>query len=128
MLRGRFRRFVLVESGEAAVAAARLNLSDLQLDADCTVADVGAWLPEHLGEAGDLILLDPPRTGLAPEAASKLLTAGAGRMVLVGCDGAAFCRDLKRLESAWRVEQIAALDLFPMTPHIEAVALLRAGP
>ena len=49
-------------------------------------------------------------------------------MVLVGCDGAAFCRDLKRLEATWRVEQIAALDLFPMTPHIEAVALLRAGP
>jgi 23S rRNA (uracil1939-C5)-methyltransferase len=124
LLRGRFRRFVLVESGEAAVAAARLNLADLKLDADCAVADVGAWLPEHLGEEGDVILLDPPRTGLAPEAVSKLLTGGAGRMVLVGCDGAAFCRDLKRLEAAWRVEHIAALDLFPLTPHIEAVALL----
>ncbi len=124
MLRDRFQRFVLVESGEAAVAAARMNLADLGLDAECATADVGAWLPEGLGEVGDVILLDPPRTGLAPEAASKLITAGAGRMVLVGCDGAAFCRDLKRLEAAWRVEQVAALDLFPMTPHIEAVALL----
>jgi 23S rRNA (uracil1939-C5)-methyltransferase len=124
LLRDRFQRFVLVESGEAAVAAARLNLADLKLDAECTVADVGTWLPEPLGEPGDVILLDPPRTGLAPEAAAKLLTAGAGRMVLVGCDGAAFCRDLKRLEAAWRIEQVAALDLFPMTPHIEAVALL----
>ena len=127
MLRDRFRAFVLVESGKAAVDAARMNLADLKLDAECTVADVGAWLPEHLGGAGDVILLDPPRTGLAPEAASKLLTADAGRMVLVGCDGAAFCRDLKRLEAAWRIEQVAALDLFPMTPHIEAVALLTPG-
>ncbi len=124
LLRGRFERFVLVESGEAAVAAARMNLADLGLHAECTAADVGAWLPEGLGAAEDLILLDPPRTGLAPEAAGKLLTAGAGRMILVGCDGAAFCRDLKRLEPAWRMERLAALDLFPMTPHIEAVALL----
>lgn len=124
MLRERFRRFVLVESGEAAVDAARLNLADLKLEAECRVADVGAWLPEGLGAADDVILLDPPRTGLAPEAAAKLLTAGAGRLVLVGCDGAAFCRDLKRLEPAWRLQQLAALDLFPMTPHIEAVALL----
>lgn len=124
LLRNRFHRFVLVESGEAAVEAARLNLADLGLNSECTVADVGAWLPEGLGGQEDAILLDPPRTGLAPEAAAKLLTAKAGRMVLVGCDGAAFCRDLKRLESAWRVVHLAALDLFPMTPHIEAVALL----
>ena len=124
MLRTRFERFVLVESGEAAVEAARMNLADLSLDAECSVADVGTWLPEGLGEPEDLILLDPPRTGLAPEAAAKLLTANAGRMVLVGCDGAAFCRDLKRLEPAWRADRLAALDLFPMTPHIEAIALL----
>ena len=86
---------------------------------------MGAWLPEGLGGPEDLLLLDPPRTGLAPEAAAKLLTAGAERMVLVGCDGAAFCRDLKRLSPAWEVEGLAALDLFPLTPHIEAVALLR---
>ncbi len=124
LLRARFQRFVLVESGEAAVDAARLNLADLGLDTDCAVADVGAWLPEHLGDEDDLILLDPPRTGLAPEAAAKLLTAKTGHMVLVGCDGAAFCRDLKRLDPAWKVKRLAALDLFPMTPHIEAVALL----
>lgn len=125
LLRDRFRRFLLVESGEGAVAAAKLNLTELGLDAECAAADVGAWLPEGLGGPEDLILLDPPRTGLAPEAAAKLLTAGAGRMVLVGCDGAAFCRDLKRLAPAWEVARLAALDLFPLTPHIEAVALLR---
>lgn len=124
LLRDRFTRFVLVESGEKAVDAARMNLAELGLKAECTVADVGAWLPENLGDAGDAILLDPPREGLSPEAIAKLLTAGAGRMVLVGCDGAAFCRDLKRLDSAWRVTRLAALDLFPLTPHIEAVALL----
>ena len=124
LLRSRFQRFELVESGEAAVGAARLNLADLGLDAACTVADVGAWLPERLGGSEDVILLDPPRTGLAPEAVERLLTAGARHMVLVGCDGAAFCRDLKRLAPAWSTGHLAALDLFPMTPHIEAVALL----
>ena len=124
LLRDRFKRFVLVESGEAAVGAALQNLAELGIQAECSVADVGVWLPEGLGVPGDVIVLDPPRTGLGADAAEKLLTAGADHMVLVGCDGAAFCRDLKRLESTWKVEHLAALDLFPMTPHIEAVALL----
>ena len=124
LLRDRFSRFVLVESGKAAVDASRLNLAELGLNAECTVADVGAWLEEGLGSTDDTILLDPPRTGLAPEAAEKLLSASARHLVLVGCDGAAFCRDLKRLGATWRLERLAALDLFPMTPHIEGVALL----
>jgi 23S rRNA (uracil1939-C5)-methyltransferase len=43
----------------------------------------------------------------------------------VGCDGAAFCRDLGRLAPAWKVEGLAALDLFPLTHHVECTALLR---
>ena len=94
------------------------------LEARCVVADVAEWVEEDLGSESDLILLDPPRTGLAPELCVKLQTARAGTMVLVGCDGAAFCRDLKRLEPAWRLKDLAVVDLFPLTPHVECVALL----
>ncbi|HJW09843.1 MAG TPA: hypothetical protein VJ483_09430 [Holophagaceae bacterium] len=125
LLRTRFQRFVLVESLEPAVAWARRNLADLRLDADCHAADVAEWVTEGLGEPADLILLDPPRAGLDPALAEKLLTAKTDRMVLVGCDGAAFCRDLKRLAPAWSIGRLAALDLFPLTHHVECVALLK---
>jgi 23S rRNA (uracil1939-C5)-methyltransferase len=124
MLGDRFQNRVLVENDEPAVTWARTNLERLGLEASCSVADVAEWAPERLGAPGDLILLDPPRTGLAPELCAKLQSAGAGTMVLIGCDGAAFCRDLKRLEPAWRVKDLAVVDLFPQTPHVECVALL----
>jgi len=124
LLGGRFQDRVLVESGEAAVAWARRNLQAAGLRAECLVADVTAWVPEGLGSPTDLILLDPPRAGLDPALCDRLLGAGAGALVLVGCDGAAFCRDLKRLEPAWNLERLAVLDLFPLTSLVECVALL----
>ena len=125
LLGRRFAHRVLVESGEAAVAWARTNLEALELPSECLVADADAWVSEALGVPGDLILLDPPRAGLTPGLCERLQTAGAETLVLVGCDGAAFCRDLKRLAPAWRMEALAALDLFPLTSHVECVALLR---
>ncbi|HEX9081582.1 MAG TPA: hypothetical protein VF768_04835 [Holophagaceae bacterium] len=125
LLGARFRHRVLVESGEAAVDWARRNLAALGLPAECHVGETETWVPEGLGGTGDLILLDPPRAGLAPDLCTRLQTAGADSLVLIGCDGAAFCRDLKRLAPAWRLEGLAALDLFPLTHHVECAALLR---
>jgi 23S rRNA (uracil1939-C5)-methyltransferase len=125
LLGDRFARRVLVESGEAAVAWARRNLEAAELPAECVVADVAAWVPEGLGDAGDALLLDPPRAGLEPELCDRLNVAGAGTLVLVGCEGAAFCRDLRRLEAGWSLERLAVLDLFPLTHHVECVGLLR---
>lgn len=123
LLGGRVQRAVLVESDAPAVAWAKRNLEGT--DAECVAADAGEWMQEGLGLPGDLILLDPPRAGLAPEMCAKLQEVGAEDLVLVGCDGAAFCRDLKRLEPAWRLEALAAADLFPNTVHVECVAWLR---
>lgn len=128
LLGGRFHHRVLVESGEAAVAWARRNLAAAGLPAECHVADVAAWVPEGLGSPADVLLLDPPRAGLEADLCAKLATAGAGTLVLVGCDGAAFARDVKRLASAWDLRHRAALDLFPLTSHVECVALLTKQP
>ena len=128
LLADRFRHRVLVESGEAAVAWARRNLEAAGLPSECLVADVAAWVPEGLGAPGDVILLDPPRAGLEPALCDRLGTAGARTLVLVGCDGAAFCRDVKRLAAAWNLDQLAVLDLFPLTSHVECVALMTRRP
>jgi len=128
LLGDRFSHRILVESVETAVAWARRNLDAAGLPAECVVADVAAWVPEGLGAAEDVILLDPPRAGLEAALCGRLATAGAGTLVLVGCDGAAFCRDVKRLSTAWKLDQLAVLDLFPLTSLVECVALMTKRP
>ncbi len=125
LLGKRFQRRVLVEYDIAAVEWAKKNLDQLDLPSECIASDTGKWLPENLGVSDDLILLDPPRSGLEPEVSAKLLTATAGTMVLVGCDGAAFCRDIQRLRPAWKLMDLAVLDLFPLTHHVECVGHLK---
>ena len=125
LLGTRFRRRVLVEYDIAAVEWAKQNLAALGLPSDCIASDIGKWLPENLGTADDMILLDPPRAGLEPEVAAKLLTAQVGTLVLVGCDGAAFCRDVQRLAPSWKLVDLVVLDLFPLTHHVECVGLLK---
>lgn len=125
LLGDRFRHRVLVEGFEPAVERARINLAALGLDAECQASDVAAWCPEALGTPEDLILLDPPRAGLDEALSTRLLGAHAGRMVLIGCDGAPFCRDLQRLAPGWELVDLHALDLFPRTAHAEFIALLK---
>lgn len=125
LLGERFRYRVLVEFDPTAVGWAEKNLRSAGLPGECHAGDVAAWMPEGLGTDTDLILLDPPRAGLAPELAERLLSAQAGALILVGCDGAAFCRDLQRLSPTWELQDLAFMDLFPLTTHVEGIALLK---
>ena len=125
LLGKRFRHRVLVEYDIAAVEWAKKNLDRLELPSECIASDTGKWLPDNLGDPEDVILLDPPRSGLEPEVSAKLLTAKAETLVLVGCDGAAFCRDIKRLGPAWNLMDLVVLDLFPLTHHVECVGLFK---
>ncbi len=124
LLGDRFRHRVLVESDAPAVAWATRNLEAAGLSATCKAEDVDTWLPEHLGQPEDLLILDPPRAGLSPGICTRLQSSGAGRLLLLGCDGAAFCRDIQRLAPRWKLQRLTVLDLFPLTPHVECMGLL----
>jgi len=74
------------------------------------------------GEQYDLVLLDPPRTGLRDEV-QPLLALGAPRLVMVSCDLATFARDARALlAGGYRFERVDLVDLFPQTFHVELVA------
>ena len=83
---------------------------------------VEAHLPDHL--PADLVILNPPRAGIAAEAADALAAAPSGRIVYVSCDPATLARDLKRIGTAYRLESIRCFDLFPQTAHVETVVAL----
>lgn len=125
LLGKRFKKRILIESEPSAVQWAERNLEAIQLPTECYLMDAVDWIPERLGGPDDLILADPPRSGLTPSLIEKLKTAQTDKMVLIGCDGAVFCRDILRLASKWQLEQLKVLDLFPLTSHAEFVGLLK---
>ena len=71
----------------------------------------------------EVILLDPPRTG-AKALIETLANARATRIIYVSCDSATFARDARGLcEGDWRLTSVAALDMFPHTPHVETIGV-----
>jgi tRNA/tmRNA/rRNA uracil-C5-methylase (TrmA/RlmC/RlmD family) len=121
-------RVVCVEADESACAAADVNLADLP-QAEVWQGEVDAEgltdLLAELGTAPDVVVLDPPRAG-AGTAVSRLLAAtGARAVVYVACDPAALARDVAAFGAAgYRLAGLRAFDAFPMTGHVECVALL----
>ncbi len=75
--------------------------------------------------AGSIVVLDPPRHGLAKGVAAGLARRRPRRLVYVSCDAATFARDLRIfLGNGFALHHLEVFDLFPMTEHVELVALL----
>jgi tRNA/tmRNA/rRNA uracil-C5-methylase (TrmA/RlmC/RlmD family) len=126
LLAGRFTNYILVESDPRAVADAKQNLAGMPVEIHAELVE--RWLEAGAGTPADTIILDPPRAGLGRKLCETLAQAQAGRIVLCGCDGAAFCRDVQLLAPLWRLARLAVLDLFPNTPQVECVGeLVPAG-
>lgn len=80
---------------------------------------------EQEGLHPDVITVDPPRKGLAPEVVDAVVAMSPERVVYVSCDPATLARDLKRFgEQGYQAVRAAAVDLFPGTAHVESVVLI----
>lgn len=73
--------------------------------------------------APDLVITNPPRTGMDERVTATLETAAPTRIVYISCDPATLARDLTRLRG-FRLNSVLAFDLFPQTAHVETVAVL----
>lgn len=123
----RYEKLVAVESHRPAVRDLRANLKSAGLSHVRVIAEpVERFLRSASPEpAPDLVVLDPPRVGLGRGCAERLARLGATRIVYLSCDPATLARDLSRLVRAdYAFSSVAAFDLFPQTPHVEALAVL----
>jgi len=72
----------------------------------------------------DVIITDPPRTGMHDDVTESILAAAPQRIVYVSCNPATQARDLSRLDAKYRVTRVQPVDMFPHTHHVENVVLL----
>ncbi len=118
-----------IEVSEESVACA---LENAELNGITNAAffagNVGEVVDELLERSGapDVVVVDPPRAGLAGKALKRLGAIGAPRVVYVSCNPTTLAGDLKILREQYGYELLKAtpVDMFPHTPHVETVALL----
>jgi 23S rRNA (uracil1939-C5)-methyltransferase len=107
-----------IELDAQAVAEARRIAPDAVFTAARVEDALRAALP------ADLVVLNPPRAGVAVEVIAALNAAPPARIIYVSCDPATLARDLKRLAPTFHLRSIRCFDLFPQTAHIESVVEL----
>jgi 23S rRNA (uracil1939-C5)-methyltransferase len=124
-------RLTGVESGRAAIAAAKLNAAALGIDATFLCRALGQEEVPLAGLIGDprrtTAIVDPPRDGLPPSLARALAESGIARLLYVSCDPATLARDLAVLLSSgrYRLARARLFDMFPRTAHFETLVELR---
>lgn len=124
-LSGSFDRVIAVESSPLALPGLQTNLHGTSASA-VQASTLNFLRGPAKKEKPDLIVVDPPRTGLGPEVTSMLAMVGAGRITYVSCDPATLARDLRALlSSGYTIERVTLADLFPQTFHLETVVHLR---
>jgi 23S rRNA (uracil1939-C5)-methyltransferase len=119
-----------VEGSEESVACA---LENAELNGIANAAffagDVGRDLDELRDRAGppDVVVVDPPRAGLAGKAVRRVGGLGAARLVYVSCNPTTLAANAKELarDFGYRLERARPVDMFPHTPHVETVALFK---
>ncbi|HUA44036.1 MAG TPA: 23S rRNA (uracil(1939)-C(5))-methyltransferase RlmD [Solirubrobacteraceae bacterium] len=118
----------LVEEAIAdAIAGARRNEID---NARFFAGDVRLALRELVERAGrpDVLVVDPPRSGLSQKVVRRIIEAGPRRIVYVSCNPTTLAPNAAQLvEAGYALRRVRPVDMFPQTPHIECVALLERG-
>ena len=129
-------------SGDTAVSLARAgcDVTMVELDARAVrqaeeqakaagvrMRCVAGRVEDHLERLlpADVIVVNPPRTGLGESVTARLRACASARLIYVSCDPATLARDLKRLgATASRLELLRTYDMFPQTSHVETLAVL----
>ena len=133
---GLFSRFLLDGVGERGrvVAVEGDSGAAANAAANCPAAEVRAGAVERVlatayAEPFDLVVLDPPRVGAKRRVVTQIVDRRPRAVAYVACDPAALARDVAIFgEHGYPLAKLRAFDLFPMTHHVECVALLSPAP
>lgn len=121
----KFAKVTSVEIGGSANGDLQFNLERAGLKAKGVFNRAEDWLAAAT-ETPDLIIADPPRTGLGKAAVRELLRLKSPKLTIVSCDPATLARDLKDLQAGgYEIADLTLIDMFPQTFHLETIVKLR---
>jgi 23S rRNA (uracil1939-C5)-methyltransferase len=124
----RFGSVTAVESGVSAHRDLEFNAARASVKIDARRANAEDYLAS-LDRAPDLMVLDPPRSGLGRPLVRELLRLKAREAVIVSCDPSTLARDLRPLiDGGYKIQSITLVDLFPQTYHLETVTRVTCVP
>jgi tRNA/tmRNA/rRNA uracil-C5-methylase (TrmA/RlmC/RlmD family) len=116
-------KVVTVDTSRGASRSARAALADLGWVSVVTDSVRRALSAQAM--RADVAILDPPRSGAGREVIDMLAAAGVPRVIHIGCEAASFARDVGLyLGHGYAVEDLRVFDSFPLTHHVECVAVL----
>ena len=120
-----------IEYNKESVMAAEENAKINKIkNAKFYQGDASELLPKMIrdGEVFDIVVADPPRTGLGEKFINTLLDSEVKKIIYVSCNPATLAKDLELLRVKYNVNSITPVDMFPQTPLVETVALLTLNP
>ncbi|WP_321405023.1 23S rRNA (uracil(1939)-C(5))-methyltransferase RlmD [Maridesulfovibrio sp.] len=119
-------RMIGIEVSEESVLSAKENakLNGLE-NTQYIVGNLASakGLPEDLPRP-DMVIVDPPRSGVPEPSLQKLLELGPQKILYISCNPATLARDVAKMHEKYSLERFAAVDMFPHTAHVESIALL----
>ena len=111
-----------IEIQPEAIERAKKNAKQNNVSGTWIGGKVEDCLPKAIGHENSTILLDPPREGLHPKAATFFAEQKAQSLVYVACNSKSLARDRAILEAGcWKMTDLWMVDMFPQTPHVECV-------
>jgi 23S rRNA (uracil1939-C5)-methyltransferase len=119
-----------IELVPEAIEDARINaeinqVSNAQFYAGDTKDIVGADIVDRHGHP-DVIVTDPPRSGMHRDVVERLIEINPQRIVYVSCNPATQARDLGLMAEQYEIQSVHPVDMFPHTPHVECVIMLES--
>ena len=118
------RTVIGIEISESAIADAKNNCQRNHVtNCEFLQGDIKSVLSQ-IDKPPDVMIIDPPRSGMHPKVVKQVLALAPPRIVYVSCNPATFARDIGMMKDFYTLTEVQPVDMFPHTHHIEAVGRL----
>lgn len=127
ILQDKFRRVTTVEREPLCLKYANVNLcgNGGAAGVENVSAPAEDWLAKNVVDKPATLIVDPPRTGLPPEALSAIVKSSVNRLIYVSCDPVTLARDFAKFSTAgFALKRAEGFAFYPQTPHLEMMFVL----
>lgn len=121
-LEDEFKKVYAVERDDKCLKYSKKNTAE---NVESISADANLWMKTDEAKDCNLLLVDPPRLGLAKDLMHTIIKLKPANMIYVSCNPITLARDLKSLTKIYDLSDISGFDFYPQTPHLEMAVVLK---